>query len=86
MEDTQKAVDSLESNVLDKSSGLSCAAFSQLAKVIRRVAPEILAKCGIERDASVFPAMRFWRVLHRLQRKYSLVILKVTLKSFQLQL
>ncbi len=56
MEDTRKAVDSLEQCVGQKVISYRAPAFS-----VGESNPwvfEVLANCGIERDASVFPAMR----------------------------
>lgn len=56
MDDTQTAVDSLEQCIGKKIKSYRAPAFSIGENNLW--AFEILAKCGIERDASVFPAVR----------------------------
>lgn len=56
LDDTHEAVDSLEQLIGKKVKSYRAPAFSIGAG--NKWAFEILAKCGIERDASVFPAVR----------------------------
>lgn len=82
MEDTRKAVDSLEQCVGQKVISYRAPAFS-----VGETNPwvfEVLANCGIERDASVFPAMRdFGGFASFTEKTPSLVTYKgVTLKEF----
>ncbi len=82
MEDTRKAVDSLEQCTGRKVISYRAPAFS-----VGESNPwvfEILAKCGIERDASVFPAMRdFGGFASFTEKTPSLVTYNgVTLKEF----
>lgn len=56
LEDTRRAVDSLEQVIGKKVKSYRAPAFSIGAN--NKWAFEVLAECGIERDASVFPAVR----------------------------
>ena len=56
LEDTRKAVDSLEQVIGEKVKSYRAPAFSIGAS--NKWAFEVLAECGIERDASIFPAIR----------------------------
>lgn len=56
MSDTQRAVDSLEQCIGKKVKSFRAPAFSIGAS--NKWAFEILAACGIERDASIYPAVR----------------------------
>lgn len=56
LEDTRKAIDSIEQVIGQKVLGYRAPAFS--VGESNKWAFDILAECGIERDASVFPAAR----------------------------
>lgn len=56
LEDTHKAIDSIEQLIGKKVKSYRAPAFSIGEK--NKWAFEVLAQCGIERDASVFPAVR----------------------------
>lgn len=63
LEDTRKAVDALEQCIGEKVKSYRAPAFSIGDN--NKWAFEVLAKCGIERDASVFPASRDFGGFHQ---------------------
>ena len=82
MEDTRKAVDALEQCIGKKVKSYRAPAFSIGEQ--NKWAFEILAECGIERDASVYPASRDFGGFSNFGHKTPVMICHegITLKEF----